>query len=134
MMIVLDTNVVVSGILRPYGKPAALLRLVSAGKIQVAYDLRILSEYRDVLQRSKFDFSKEDVDAFLTQIEKEGLLVSATPLTLQLPDPDDQVFLEVAVSARASALVTGNKHHYTCKEYQGVKIFSPAEFLEKQTA
>ena len=133
MTIVLDTNVVVSGILKPYGKPAALLRLVSAGKIQVAYDLRILSEYQDVLQRPKFDFSKEDVDAFLTQIEKEGLLASAMPLNLQLPDPDDQAFLEVAVSARAFALITGNKHHYTRKEYQGVKIFSPAEFLEKQT-
>jgi uncharacterized protein len=133
MTIVLDTNVVVSGILRPYSKPAALLRLVSAGKIQIAYDFRILSEYRDVLQRSKFGFSKEDIDAFLTQIETEGFLVSAMPLDLQLPDPDDQAFLEVALSARASALITGNKRHFNRKEYQGVEILSPAEFLERQT-
>jgi len=60
-----------------YSKPAAILRLVADGTIQLAYDLRILSEYRDVLRRSKFNFPKEDMEAFLGQIEKEGILVSA---------------------------------------------------------
>jgi len=130
MTIVLDTNVIVSGILRPYSKAAAILRLVAAGMIKLAYDLRLLCEYRDVLSRPKFNFSKEDIDAFLDQAEKEGILVSVTPLKFRLPDPNDEAFLEVALTAKAVALVTGNKRHFPKREYERIRILSPAEFLE----
>ena len=130
MIIVLDTNVLISGILKPYSKAATLLRLVADGMIQLAYDLRLLSEYRDVLNRPKFNFAKEDVKAFLDEVEKEGLLVSGRPLKFHLPDQDDEPFLEVALSAQGKAIVTGNKRHFPRKEYEGVKILSPAEFLE----
>jgi len=130
MIIVLDTNVLVSGILKPYSKAAAILRLVTDGAIQLAYDLRVVSEYRDVLMRSKFNFPQENVEGFLEQIEQEGLLVSVKPLKFHLPDPDDEPFLEVALTGRVKAIVTGNKRHFPRKEYEGVKILSPAEFLE----
>ena len=130
MMIVLDTNVIVSGILRPYSKAAAILRLAATGMIQLAYDLRILSEYEDVLNRPKFTFAKEDINAFLDQVEKEGVLVSVMPLKFRLSDPDDEPFLEVALAARAEAIIAGNKRHFPKKEYQGTRILSPAEFLE----
>ncbi|PIV20025.1 MAG: putative toxin-antitoxin system toxin component, PIN family [Deltaproteobacteria bacterium CG_4_8_14_3_um_filter_45_9] len=130
MIVVLDTNVIVSGILRPYSKAAAILRIVATGMIQLAYDLRILSEYQDVLTRSKFPFAKEDINVFLDQVEKEGVLVSVIPLKFRLSDPDDEPFLEVASAARAEAIITGNKRHFPKKEYQGTRILSPAEFLE----
>jgi putative PIN family toxin of toxin-antitoxin system len=130
MIIVLDTNVLVSGILKPYSKAAAILRLVTDGTIQLAYDLRLLSEYRDVLNRSKFNFAKENVEGFLEQTEQEGLLVSVKPLKFHHPDPDDEPFLEVALSGEVKAIVTGNKRHFPKKEYEGVKILSPVEFLE----
>ncbi len=131
MMIVLDTNVIVSGILKPFSKAASILRLVSDGTIRLAYDLRLLSEYRDVLCRPQFNFPREDVDAFLTQIEEEGFLVSVKPLETHLPDPDDEPFLEVALSGKAEAIVTGNKRHFPMREkHGGVKILSPDEFLE----
>ena len=130
MIIVLDTNVIVSGILKPYGNTASLLRLVADGTIQLAYDLRILAEYRDVLHRPKFNFAKEDVASFLDQIEMEGVLVSAKPSKYPLPDPNDEPFLEVALSAGVIAIVTGNKRHFQRKKYEGVKILSPTEFLE----
>jgi len=130
MIIVLDTNVLISGILKPYSKAATILRLVTDGTIQLAYDLRLLSEYRDVLNRSKFNFAKENVEVFLEQIEEEGFLVSVKPLKFHLPDPDDDPFLEVALSGGAKAIVTGNKRHFPKKEYEGVRILSAAEFLE----
>ncbi len=130
MMIVLDTNVIVSGILRPYSKAAAILRLAATGMIKLAYDLRIISEYQDVLHRPKFTFAKEDINAFLDQVEKEGVLASVMPLKFRLSDPDDEPFLEVALAARAKAIITGNKRHFPKKEYQGTRILSPAEFLE----
>ena len=130
MIIVLDTNVLVSGILKPYSKAATILRLVADGTVQLAYDLRLLSEYRDVLSRSKFNFAKENVEAFLEQIEQEGLLVSAKPLKFHLPDLDDEPFLEAALAGGAKAMVTGNKRHFLRKEYEEIRILSPAEFLE----
>jgi putative PIN family toxin of toxin-antitoxin system len=130
MTIVLDTNVIVSGILRPYSKAASILRLVATGAITLAYDLRIFSEYRDVLNRPKFTFAKEDIDAFLDQVEKEGVVVSVMPLKFSLPDPEDESFLEVALAGKATAIVTGNKRHFPKKEYEGTRILSPAEFLE----
>jgi len=130
MMIVLDTNVIISGILRPFSKPASILRMVADGTVQLAYDLRLLSEYRDVLSRPKFNMSKENVEIFLTQIEQEGFLVSVKPLQMHLPDPDDEPFLEVALAGMVEAIVTGNKRHFPKREYEGVKIVSPAEFLE----
>ena len=130
MIIVLDTNVLVSGILKPYSKAATILRLVTDGTVQLAYDLRLLSEYRDVLSRSKFNFAKENVEAFLEQIEQEGLLVSAKPLKFHLPDPDDEPFLEAALAGGAKAIVTGNKRHFLRKKYEEIRILFPAEFLE----
>jgi putative PIN family toxin of toxin-antitoxin system len=130
MVIVLHTNVIVSGILRPYSKAASILRLVATGAITLAYDLRIFSEYRDVLNRPKFTFAKEDIDAFLGQVEKEGVLVSVMPLKFNLPDPEDESFLEVALAGKATAIVTGNKRHFPKKQYEGARILSPAEFLE----
>jgi putative PIN family toxin of toxin-antitoxin system len=130
LIIVLDTNVIVSGILRPYSKAAAILRLVATGTVQLAYDFRILSEYQDVLNRPKFPFKKEDTITFLDQVEKEGIVVSVMPLKFRLPDPDDEPFLEVALATRAEAIVTGNKRHFPRKEYEGIRILSPSEFLE----
>ena len=130
MIVVLDTNVIVSGILRPYSKAASILRLVATGAITLAYDLRIFSEYRDVLNRPKFTFAKEDIDAFLDQVEKEAVLVSVMPLKFRLPDPEDESFLEVALAGKATAIVTGNKRHFPKKECEGTRILSPAEFLE----
>src|SRR4030067_1636838 len=109
MTIVLDTNVVVSGILRPYSKAASILRLVADGAITLSYDFRIFSEYRDVLNRPKFAFAKEDIDAFLDQVDKEGVLVSVMPLKFRLPDPEDESFLEVALAGNATAIGTGKK-------------------------
>ena len=130
MIIVLDTNVLISGILKPYSKAATILRLVADGAIQLAYDLRLLSEYRDVLNRPKFNFAKENVEGFLEQTEKEGFLVSVKPLKFHLPDPDDEPFLEVALSGGVKAMVTGNKRHFPKKECGGMRVLSPAEFLE----
>jgi putative PIN family toxin of toxin-antitoxin system len=130
MMIVLDTNVIISGILRPFSKAASILGLVADGTVQLAYDLRLLSEYRDVLSRPKFNVAEENLEAFLAQIEQDGFLVSVKPLEIYLPDPDDEPFLEVALAGKVEAIVTGNKRHFPSREYEGVKILSPAEFLE----
>jgi len=128
--IVLDTNVLASALLSPSGAPAAVLQLVLAGQVILCFDARILTEYREVLRRPKFDFEIRLVDDLLEFLESEGELVGAVPLRLSLPDPDDAMFLEVATASGAEYVVTGNIKHFPTDAHHGVSVVSPRDFLE----
>jgi putative PIN family toxin of toxin-antitoxin system len=130
MKVVLDTNVLVSGLLSPFGPPSQIARMVASGRLTLCYDGRLLAEYREVLLRPKFPFEADAVDALLDQIEALGTPVASEPLPARLPDEDDLPFLEVAFSGRAQALITGNTKHYPARSRQGVVVLSPADFLE----
>lgn len=129
MKIVLDTNVLVSGLLSPFNAPGEIVRMTSAGLLHLCYDARILTEYKNVLLRSKFGFDPGHVEDLLDQIKMGGYSVTAEPLKKALPDISDEAFLEVAVTGKASCLVTGNLKHYPVSDRQGAKIISPADFL-----
>ena len=131
MRVVLDTNVLVSGLLKPYGAPGGIVRMVSAGSLELCHDARILSEYRDVLRRSKFAFRPSDVDALLEHILTRGHAVSSEPLRRRLRDPNDEMFLEAALAGSADYLITGNLSDYVGHAQQRVPLVSPAEFLER---
>lgn len=130
MRIVLDTNVIVSGLLNPRGIPGQIVRWVTSGKLTLCFDSRILTEYREVLLRSKFAFHPELAAAILEKVEYGGLRVAAAPLTARLPDKSDEPFLEVALAGEAVCLVTGNLKHYPEDRRQGVRVVSPVEFVE----
>jgi uncharacterized protein len=130
MIIVLDTNVLISGLLKGNSNPGTIVKLVATGKIKVAFDLRILNEYRLVLLRPKFGFHIRDVEALLKQIQSEGTVVTAVPLGVSLPDEGDKPFLEVALAQKGVILVTGNKKHYPADLITGPVIMSPAEFVK----
>lgn len=130
MKIVLDTNVLVAGLLNPYGPPGRIVQMVAAGELRVCYDARIICEYRDVLLRPAFGFRPEHVDALLEQIHTTGEPIAAAPLGVTLPDPDDEPFLEAAIAAGAEYLVTGNARHYPARSTKGVRVLSPAKFLD----
>ena len=129
MKIVLDTNVLVSGLLTPFGSSGEIVRMVSAGKLILQYDSRILLEYQEVLYRPKFQFNREDIDLLFDYINKNGQVVPTSPLKKRLPDPDDEPFLEVAIGGKAECLVTGNKVHYPRQFREGIKVLSPSEFI-----
>lgn len=129
MNIVLDTNVLVAGLLSPFGPCGEIVRMVSSAELTLALDARILSEYQEVLGRPKFRFDKDKVAALLDHIEHSGLTVASSPLFQSLPDIDDEPFLEVAIAAGATCIVTGNQVHFPAKLCQGVTVFSPGEFL-----
>ena len=136
MKVVLDTNVLVAGLLNPFGAPGRIVQLAAAGTISLCFDARILSEYRQVLQRPKFPFRSDEIDVLLNQIRIAGERVTASPLAQRLPDADDEPFLEAAVAADAEYLITGNTRHFPAKCRGGVRVVSPTGFLEacrKQT-
>ena len=112
MNVVLDTNVLVAGLLSPFGPCGEIVRMVSSGELTLALDARILTEYQDVLARPKFKFDHDKITAILDFVEHCGVIIAASPLMQQLPDPDDEPFLEVAIAARAACLITGNQVHF----------------------
>ena len=130
MRVVLDTNVLVSGLLKPYGTPGEIVRMTSAGTMALCHDARIMTEYRDVLLRPRFGFRPADVNALLDQIQACGYPVAASPLPRPLKDRDDEIFLEAALAGGAAYLITGNLSDYA-GHGQPMKIVSPAQFLER---
>jgi putative PIN family toxin of toxin-antitoxin system len=127
--IVLDTNVLVAGLLAPFGPCGEIVRMVSSGELVLSLDARTLTEYEEVLGRQKFKFEKHKVDALLDYIEYRGTTVASSPLSQSLPDPDDEPFLEVALAAQAARLITGNELHFPADLCQRLSVFSPSEFL-----
>lgn len=130
MKIVLDTNVLVSGLLSPQGAPAAILRCILAGSASVCFDERILSEYRRVLARSKFGFDATQVAVLLEFLEVTGEPVLAVPLDLPLPDLSDGMFIEVAIASNADCLVTGNLKHFPTEHLRGLQAVSQRALCE----
>lgn len=126
----LDTNVLVSGILSPNGPPAAVLRALLTERVTLCFDERIVSEYRDVLTRTKFSFDRDLIEELIGFFEAAGSPTLAAPLAVTLPDPWDQMFIEVAVSSNADFLVTGNLKHFPETARAGVSVISPREFLD----
>jgi putative PIN family toxin of toxin-antitoxin system len=129
MKIVLDTHVLVAGLLSPFGPCAEIVRMGSSGHLTLYLDSRILSEYSEVLRRPKFRFQPDKIVALMDHIQHRGLIVASSPLFNSLPDPGDQPFLEVAVAGQAVCLVTGNHAHFPPKMCQGIKVLSPSDFL-----
>ncbi len=132
MKVVLDTNVVVSGLLRPQGNPAQVLALALGDAVQTCHDKRILAEYAEVLGRPRFKFDAQRVREVLTKLEKDGLIVDAGKQSnLDLPDHDDEPFLAVALAGKVDFLVTGNLNDYPMDKRRGCAVVSPAEFIER---
>lgn len=129
MRLVIDTNVLVSALLKPDGPPGRILDAVVLGVIEPVYSMAILTEYETVLTRRKFAFDPEDVAAVLELVASEGWLVTQTAkLDLPFRDPDDRKFYECAAAA-GCPLVTGNAKDFPSRG--PVEILSPAQVVRK---
>jgi len=131
LRVVLDTNVLVSGLLSPFGPPGEIVRLVSSGAVTLCLDARILAEYDEVLARTRFGFDQDAIAALLDYLDFASETVAAEPLAVRLPDEDDEPFLEVALACGADCLVTGNLAHFPESARAGVAVLSPAEFVDR---
>lgn len=129
MRIALDTNVLVAGLLSPFGHPGEIVRMVSSGELTLCLDARILTEYDEVLRRPKFGFDGGDVATLLDFVRGRGTMVASAPLDLPLPDAGDRPFVEVALGSGATYLVTGNLAHYPAGSRCGLDVVSPADFV-----
>ncbi|MBZ5620426.1 MAG: putative toxin-antitoxin system toxin component, PIN family [Acidobacteriia bacterium] len=130
--VVLDTNIVVSAMLRAGGLPEAVFNLAIDGVIQLCVSEPILAEYEEVLGRARLAIPPEKVAHALARIREKSSLV--TDIVRVDPaacpdDPDDLIFLECAETAGADYLVTGNRKHYP-DEWKKTKIVTVRQFWE----
>lgn len=130
MKIVLDTNVLISGILKPNSIPGEILRRVISGNLILCIDARIFAEYREVLHRSKFKLDKEKVSIVLDYIKDSSEWGLAVVLPQRLNDRDDEAFLEIALGSKVKYLITGNKKDFPLRKEYKISVVSPREFIE----
>jgi uncharacterized protein len=130
MRIVLDTNVLVSGLLSPHGPPGRLVDLVVAGELRLLVDDRILREYAEVLTRPRFGFDRATALELVDFPAEAAEHVDSSQVSVSLADQDDAPFLEIAIAGCADALVTGNARHFKTRDRRaGVQILEPAAFV-----
>jgi putative PIN family toxin of toxin-antitoxin system len=131
LKIVVDTNVLVSALIRPEGIPARILDLILSGQVKIVFDHRIYAEYQDVLLRSEFGFAPEPVDNLLEFLLQSGERVYTINTSVALPDASDGKFIEVAIDGSAEFLVTGNLKHFPARQRQSVRVVSPREWWDQ---
>lgn len=126
---VIDTNVLVSAMLKWKSIPGKILELTFNGLIVPLVNDEILKEYREVLSRPKFKLTREIVDNLINGIMENSVFVNEQSLDEYLPDPKDRVFYEVVMEERKKEdayLVTGNIKHFPIRPY----IVTPREMLD----
>jgi len=127
--VVIDTNVFISG-LNFAGRPSEVLELLIKGEIEVFISPFILAELERIL-RDRFEWKAEQLHRALSRIRAKTILVQPKIRVSAIKEKDDDNrILECAVEAKVEYLVSGDrKHLLPLREYQGVKILSPAEFM-----
>ncbi len=127
--VVIDTNVLVSAMLKWDSVPGSLMELAFVGPIIPILNDTIVKEYREVLGRPKFHLTDEIINDVIGTIENAGLFVDAETLDVELPDQKDRVFYEVVMEERKEEnayLVTGNIKHFPEKPF----IVTPRQMLD----
>jgi uncharacterized protein len=123
---VIDTNVIVSGLLMPSGPPVQVVDAITQGFIKVAYDERILDEYRDVLNRRQLNLVPLKIARFLATLRSHRMVFTTQRLAAG-PDPADLMFIEVALETPQKTIVTGNLKDFPSAIRHGVRVLTPAQ-------
>ncbi len=126
---VIDTNVLVSALLKWDSVPGNVLELIYSGTIVPLLNAHIATEYREVLARPKFRLTRDIIEEVIVEIERLGIYVDAEKLDVELPDPKDRIFYEVVMEERKEEdayLVTGNIKHFPQKPF----IVTPRKMID----
>ena len=128
LRVVIDTNIVVSAALRPYGlqRTVFLLALTKPARMYVSRE--ILAEYRSVLARPALKITKGRQPQLLQLVRNRVQVVHPRYKLEVTSDPEDNKFLECADAARADYLITGNQRHFP-RFWQNTKVITSREFV-----
>lgn len=132
---VLDTNVFISGIKSQTTPPGKLLDAWRKKRFVMITSPQLLNEIQEVLLRPEIlrllKKTPDEVIVFVNiLIQKTYLTEGKLEIDVLKKDPDDNMVLACAEEGIATHLVTGNTKHFTFKDYKGIEIVTPKEFLD----
>lgn len=133
MKIVVDTNVLVSALIKPDGAPAQLLS--HDGSFEMVTTEEILAELERVLHyeriQTRYRLKDEIIAAYINHVRNASeVIVVESNIKVVEKDPDDDKFVACARAAQADCIVSGDPHLINLKSYQGIPILTPRQFLE----
>lgn len=130
---VLDSNVLISAVLCTTGTPATLLDALGDTRAILLFSEETHLELRGRIMKDKFDryVSSSVRRQFLAQLDAVAEFIPIFNRPMGCRDPQDDKFLETAVSGNAHCLVTGDKGLLTMHPFQGVPVLPPAEALAR---
>lgn len=129
LRLVIDTNVLVSAVLKPNGLQRTVFLLATTKPARWYVTEPIMEEYAAVLARPELKIRKSLRLQFIQLIKNHTYSVTPSRLPQVTIDPDDNIFLECADAARADYLVTGNQRHFP-RFWKKTKIIHSREFLD----
>ena len=134
MRIVLDTNVLISALVSLGTAPAQILARCQAGELELLVSPDSLAELRRVLTypriRTRLRYTDAQVARVLTYLQYVAVTVTPAVVDPVVPDdPDDDLFLALALAGEAQYLVSGDDHLLRLGQHRGITILKPAAFL-----
>lgn len=131
MKIIVDTNVLVSGVFFS-GPPYQILDAWRQGQVEFVVSPEILNEYYQVAEELSQEYPGTDLQPFLDLLTIYGHIVDAPPLQEQAcTDVDDDKFLACAIGSGTPIIVTGDKALLLTSGYQGVVVLKPRDFVDR---
>ena len=124
--VVLDTNVLVSALLSAAGLSAAIYRMIGNGKLVPHYNDVIMHEYREVLNRPKFDIHPLEINVLTLLFEQRGCKLTPDKSDIFLPHEADRIFYDTA-RCTESILITGNTRHFP---HSAPFVMTPRRFVD----
>lgn len=133
--IVLDTNEYISGVINKQSNPAKIIQAWRRKKVDLIISPSIKEEVERVVRypkiKDKYHITEGRIKRLLNNLEKYAIKMKDQIKVDVIKKPSDNMFLACAIEGEEDFLITGdNKHILKLKEYQGIKIITPAEFLK----
>jgi putative PIN family toxin of toxin-antitoxin system len=133
--VVLDTGVLVSGLIRPRGTIGDVLHALRDGRFSAIYSTPMMVEVIDVLGRPKiqvkYHIQPDDITALINLVRLRGELVIPKQKVTACRDPKDDKFLEAALAGEADVVVTGDDDLLVLHPFEGIDILRPAELVAR---
>ena len=126
---VIDTNVLVSAMLKWNSVPGHIIEFVFDDLIVPVLSQEIVEEYKEVLSRSKFHLSNDIVEDIIASLAEIGIFVEGETLDIDFIDEKDRMFFEVVMEERKKEdayLVTGNIRHFPVQPF----VVTPRQMLD----
>ena len=133
MYAILDTSVLVAGLRSNRGASFQILRAIRSGDIRIAVSVALILEYEAVVLRPGLipNFTPQElgkiVDGLCLLADHQQVFFAWRPF---LPDPDDDLVLELAVAASAAFIITHNVSDFRGSDSIGVRAITPSSILD----